>query len=220
MGSAGEPRPVTDSTASDVDPVREVERMHVFIQDWIGGLRQNMSPFTESLAEEFTFIPPSGTVLDREQSIAAMEDAGDAHADSSPSFRIDVQDAEVQLSVYGMHLVTYREHQRIDGEWHSRTSSVWLRETTRTATGLEWVHLHETWLESPHEDDEEADADEEDDSEEEGSSDEEADAADDESDDADTDDADTDDADDSDADDSDADDSDDDDSDGENLALG
>ena len=154
---------MTDSTASDVDPVREVERMHVFIEDWIGGLRQNISPFTEALAEEFTFVPPSGSVLDREEAIAAMEAADDAHADSSPSFRVDVQDAEVQLSVYGMHLVTYREHQRIDGEWHSRTSSVWLRETTRTATGLEWVHLHETWLEVPDEDDEDSgdEADEE-----------------------------------------------------------
>lgn len=132
--------------------------MHLFIEDWIGGLRQDMSPFTEALAEEFTFVPPDGSVLDREEAIAAMEAVDDAHSDSSPSFRIDVQDTEVQLSVYGMHLVTYREHQRIDGEWHSRTSSVWLRETTRTATGLEWVHLHETWLETV--DDEGEDADE------------------------------------------------------------
>ena len=188
---------MTDSTASDVDPVREVERMHVFIEDWIGGLRQNMSPFTEALAEEFTFVPPSGSVLGREEAITAMEAADNAHADSRPSFRIDVQDAEVQLSVYGMHLVTYREHQRIEGEWHSRTSSVWLRETTRTATGLEWVHLHETWLESPDEDDEggdadadeggDADADEGGDSDKEGGSD---DASDEDSDDASEDDSD------------------------------
>lgn len=144
--------------ASDVDPVREVRRMHTFIEDWIGGIRDDVSPFADALAPEFTFVPPDGVLRDRESAVAAMEDAGGAHADSTPHFVIEIENAERQLSVYGMHLVTYEEYQRVDGDWQARTSSVWLRETADTPSGLEWVHLHESWLETGDEQEESAEA--------------------------------------------------------------
>lgn len=150
---------MTDSSESGVDLAREIRRVHTIIEDGFGGIRDGLSPVADALASEFRYVAPDGTIRDREATIAAMNDSLGTYVDSTPPFTIDIRNVERQVSIYGMHLMTYERHQRIDGDWAGRTSSVWLYETEDTPTGLEWLHLQETPLTSNEDTDENSDGD-------------------------------------------------------------
>jgi hypothetical protein len=128
------------------DPADEPGRMHDAIEAWFTD-GDDLDPFADALAEEFRIVSPDGTTRDREAIVGSMREAAGVHAGADPPFVVEVRDVEHRESVADRHLVTYEEHQRIDGAWEARTSSVWLREDDEAPGGLAWVHLHETWLE-------------------------------------------------------------------------
>jgi hypothetical protein len=45
-----------------------------------------------------------------------------------------------------MLLATYEEWQVIEGETRGRLSTALFRNREGTPNGIEWVHLHETWM--------------------------------------------------------------------------
>ncbi|MFP8958041.1 DUF4440 domain-containing protein [Natrialbaceae archaeon A-CW3] len=130
---------------TNVDTGREIRRLHTVLEDVYSGIRKDPSPIANALASSFTYVAPDGTVHDREGALETWRDAVGEFDDSAPPYTVDVRDVERRGSIYDVHLVTYERRERIDGDWNALTSSVWLRETSDTLTGLEWLHLHETW---------------------------------------------------------------------------
>lgn len=120
--------------------------MHEVIEDWLTGALADIGPFADALAPAFRIVSPDGETREREAVVASMHDAHGSHAGTSPSFAVEIRDLEHRELAAGCHLVTYEEHQRVEGTWEARTSSAWLREDETAPGGLAWVHLHETWL--------------------------------------------------------------------------
>jgi hypothetical protein len=127
------------------DPTDEPRRMHEAIEAWFTE-GDDLAPFADALAEEFRIVSPDGTTRDRAAIVESMREADGVHAGEDPPFVVEVRNVEHPESVADRHLVTYEEHQRVEGEWEARTSSAWLREDAEAPGGLVWVHLHETWL--------------------------------------------------------------------------
>lgn len=131
------------STPSDVRPEREVNRLHLMLEDWYAGVRDEIDPITEALAEDFTWIGPSGKLLDRDEAVAAWRETCEEFRSADRPPAIAVEDVEVQRTLFGLHQVTYRKEIRVGEDVDGRTCSIWLRETERVPSGLQWVHLVE-----------------------------------------------------------------------------
>ncbi|MCU4751294.1 nuclear transport factor 2 family protein [Halobacteria archaeon AArc-curdl1] len=129
---------------TNVDTGREIRRVHTVLEDLYGGIRGDPSPVADALASSFTYVAPDGTVHDREDTLETWRNASGEYDDSTPPYTVDVRAVERRGSIYDVHLMTYERRERIDGDWSTLTSSVWLRETSDTLTGLEWLHLHES----------------------------------------------------------------------------
>lgn len=136
--------PVPAMSSSDIDPLREIRRMHVLLEDWYGGIRRDLGPFETSLADEFTAVTSDGQLHDRAGYLAALDARRDA---IDGPIAIEVEDVVEQRALYGVHQVTFRKRIAHDEGSSVTTCSMWLRETSRTSTGLQWLHLQETPLE-------------------------------------------------------------------------
>lgn len=128
----------------------EIRDFHVFIEGWLAGrLPDNDETYQrahEALADDFEIVSPSGDRRPRRALLDEMRDAHGLHADSDPEFGIEIRAVRHRLTEDELCLLTYEEHQRVDGEWTARLSSVLFRQSESTPNGVEWVHLHETWL--------------------------------------------------------------------------
>ena len=141
-------------SGSDVDPVREVNRLHLVLEDWYGKIRGDIDPIENALAADFTWIDPDGDVADRSASVAAWRERRQSYTAAATPVSIDLEDVTFQRSIYGVHQMTYTKHVTVDGETRSFTCSLWLRETERAPSGLQWLHLTETRIAESEEDNE------------------------------------------------------------------
>ena len=60
--------------------------------------------------------------------------------------RIWIENFEVRAVVGDVAVVSYEEWQEIAGQPRGRISSGVFRVRAGTPNGVEWLHLHETWL--------------------------------------------------------------------------
>ena len=128
----------------------EVIGLHQFLQGWLGGTieptEESLHRFSTVLAPEFEIITPGGERIGRDSLIAGMRDAHGARAGSAPPFRIRIEAYEGKPLGPDLRLVTYEEWQEADGRRRGRLSSALFRTRGETPHGVEWVHLHETWI--------------------------------------------------------------------------
>ena len=134
-------------TGSDVDPVREVNRLHLVLDDWYGGIRDHIEPIELALAEDFTWISPDGRLAGPAESLEAWRERREERLDGPTG--VDVEDVTVQRTIYGVHQMTFTKHVTAAGTADSYTCTLWLRETERVPSGLQWLHLSETRIERP-----------------------------------------------------------------------
>ena len=124
----------------------EVEQLHFFFEGWMGGtLEADPETFRrlgDVLAPEFEMISPGGERTTRDELVAGLMPA---HG----PFRIRIANYRGRSLSKEMHLITYEEWQVIDGETRGRLSTALLRNRKGTPNGVEWVHLHETWMPEP-----------------------------------------------------------------------
>ena len=128
------------------DPAHEIHRLHAVIEAWFRSEIDALAPFADALAEDFHIVSPSGSTSTKAAVIEGMADAQGRFADADPQFEIEIKNTQLRVDDGDQWLLTYEEHQRIDGDWEARTSSVLLQEQAAAPAGVEWVHLHETWL--------------------------------------------------------------------------
>jgi len=123
--------------------INEVVELHQFFESWLsGGIAQTQPLFTKfknALAEDFKMIEPSGKVLQKNELLEAF---WHAHGAMPAPFSIKVKQAKARVLDKGLALVVYEEWQTGVDET-ARVSSALLRETDK---GMQWLHVHETWL--------------------------------------------------------------------------
>jgi hypothetical protein len=124
--------------------------MHEAIERWfVTGDDDAFDRLAGVLAPEFVIVVPGGSAVDRDALLAGLADAGGSRADDDPVFGIEIRHVEPRLTGDGYCLVTYEEWQSGDGDETGRVSSALFRPADGAPEGVEWVHLHETWLASP-----------------------------------------------------------------------
>lgn len=126
----------------------EILELHRFFERWFTGRAdvEDVSRVSGVLSERFWMVTPSGETLDRRQLVAALHRRHRSHPPPDHSYRIEVKNVRERFRTGGHCMVTYEEHQEVDGEVRSRISSALFRERSDAPHGVEWVHLHETWL--------------------------------------------------------------------------
>lgn len=128
---------------------QEIIRMHRIIAAWLSGnvpqTHEAFAPFEDVLAADFHLVHPTDIIRDKARVVA---DLWQGHGGQNVSFRIAIQNPVCRFVLGSGCLVTYEEWQ-YGHETTARLSTALLRQTAHQP-GVEWLHLHETWL--PHED--------------------------------------------------------------------
>ncbi len=130
---------------------REIIGLHVFFEQWLRAevpkSDELMRRFVDVTPPEFTLISPAGSVSFYEQIAKAIFDG----YGTSPTMRLWADNVQLCHTLPGgYYMLTYHEWQQYgDGEPSLRLSSVLLHEKPGTPNGLEWLHLHETWINPP-----------------------------------------------------------------------
>jgi hypothetical protein len=125
----------------------EIVELHAFFEGWLGGTTPPTDAayarLVDTMAPEFAIVTPGGERILRDQLLAQLRAA---HA-SRPGWKIWIEDADLRLRQGELTIVTYEEWQRhADGTVTGRLSTVIFRARAGTPNGLEWLHVHETWL--------------------------------------------------------------------------
>ncbi len=125
----------------------EIEELHRFFVDWFCADTDpaaDDSRFADVLAPEFLLISPGGVARDRTATIDLIRAArGSAHGQD---FAIWIERFDTRLLTDDLTLVTYEEHQRRNGKATVRLSTALFRRRPESPNGVEWLHVHETWL--------------------------------------------------------------------------
>jgi len=126
----------------------EIIQLHQFFQDWFNGeiepSEENFSRLSDVLADSFKLVSPDGQVLQRKPLLDGLEQAHNTRR----GMRIWIEDMRVLHWFDELVLAIYQEWQQIEGKTTSRLSSVLFVRKPGTPNGLEWLHVHETWMEN------------------------------------------------------------------------
>ncbi len=127
----------------------EVRAFHDALTGWFTGTvartEQGFSALADVIAEDFVLISPRGVV---DRAAPLMSRIEGAHGVEAPgAFAIRIENCDLRVADGSHCLGTYEEWQQRDGVTTSRLSTVLFRVRDDRRHGLEWLHLHETWLE-------------------------------------------------------------------------
>ena len=126
----------------------EIETLHAFFVEWYTGTTDDdaIARLERALAPDFEMVTPDGTRLDRD---SVIEDVRVSYERDEPgTFAIEIRNVEVIEQLDGYALVRYEEWQETDDGATGRLSTVLFRDEAAAPGGLEWVDLHETWIEA------------------------------------------------------------------------
>ena len=129
---------------------REVEELHEFFEQWfLGKLEatdENFGRFADVMHEQFEIVAPDGTRTPRESLLRRLRQAHGFQAGQSETYRIRVENVAVRDAAERVHIVTYEEWQRTGAGDKGRISTAVMRDREGRPNGLEWLHVHETWM--------------------------------------------------------------------------
>jgi hypothetical protein len=124
----------------------EVIQLHQFFEEWLGGAltktRANYERFTAVMNTDFSIISPDGKATAYEPLLAGLWQAHDSRL----NYRLWVKEVAVRPLSSRFALVTYEEWQEIVGKVTARVSTAVFHQKANTPNGVEWLHVHETWL--------------------------------------------------------------------------
>lgn len=125
----------------------EVIELHRFFVEWFKGELSGdeaFERFSRVMADGFEIIPPDGRKMNRDEILSAVRSAHGLEAGGS--FEIRIEKFESRLVGDGFLLATYQEWQRSGSGERARLSTAVFRARENTPNGVEWLHVHETWL--------------------------------------------------------------------------
>lgn len=149
ISSVSEEKDVTPTTeAVTAACTREIEELHAFFGQWflaeLPATDSAFARFASVLAEEFSLIGPDGEEVGQKEILERIRTAHGSR--KAAGFEIWIEDARARATTQGHCLMTYQEWQRSAGTTKVRLSTVLMRANKQTPNGVEWLHLHETWL--------------------------------------------------------------------------
>lgn len=129
----------------------EVTELHRFFQDWFNGVVPDddttFDRFAGVMGEGFVIVTPEGRAVER---AALVEGLRGSHSrwrqEGNDAGRIWIENVDVRHEKDGLTAVTYEEWQECDGRVRGRISTALFRANNGTPNGIEWLHVHETWL--------------------------------------------------------------------------
>jgi len=140
---------------------REIRELHEFFARWYNGAlakdEETFARFAGLLAPDFHIITPDGNIHDWTATLDAVFGSWGRKRDvDSPEaagpFQIEIRNVELRGGISGeAFIATYEEwqsgaEQTATGTATGRLSTVIMRENAACPNGLEWLHVHETWL--------------------------------------------------------------------------
>lgn len=126
----------------------EIVALHRFFVKWYDRTTAeaaDFSLFERAMGPGMHMIPPSGAVLDRDQVIGHVRANRGAF---DGDFAIEITDIRPAWQAGDTIVVTYVENQRRAGEATARRASALFTENPSAPNGVEWRHLHETWMQA------------------------------------------------------------------------
>jgi hypothetical protein len=131
-----------------INVAREIEELHQFFQDWFtGAIPQTETHFarvTAALTPGFILISPNGSLAEYATVIEWLRNG----YGTRPGFRLWTDQIAVRQANADLMLVTYREWQQRDQATNARLSSALFQTWADAPNGVQWLHVHETWLPS------------------------------------------------------------------------
>ena len=126
----------------------EIVELHVFFVDWYDKSTcgsTDFSRFDRVMGPGMRMIPPSGDMLDRDAVVGYVRDnRGTFDGD----YAIEIADIRPAWEANGAIAVTYIEKQQRRGISTARRASALFTESSSAPNGVEWRHLHETWMQT------------------------------------------------------------------------
>jgi hypothetical protein len=127
---------------------REITDLHQFFQDWFTGsipqTETNFARVTSALAPGFVLISPDGSLAEYATVIDWLRNG---YA-TRPGFRLWVEKIVLRHTSSELALATYEEWQQRDDRITARLSSALFCHRPDAPNGVEWLHVHETWLQA------------------------------------------------------------------------
>ncbi|QPC94343.1 DUF4440 domain-containing protein [Mesorhizobium sp. INR15] len=127
----------------------EVVDLHRLFVDWFVAARADtvdFSRFERVMGEGFGMVTPDGQVLDRG---AVVDHVRSSRAACDDGFAIAIEDIRPGWQDGDTIVVFYVEAQLRDGKANRRQSSAVFTTSSSAPNGVQWRHLHETWLQVP-----------------------------------------------------------------------
>jgi hypothetical protein len=124
----------------------EVVQLHEFFVAWYDSATAatvDFARFEAVMGPGMTMIPPSGIMLERDAIIAYVRDS---RATFSGDYAIEISDVAPAWQAGDAIVVTYIEKQDRRGIKTARRASALFVESSSAPNGVEWRHLHETWM--------------------------------------------------------------------------
>ena len=127
----------------------EVIDFHRFFEAWYDAATADHTDFgrcERTFGQAFHMIPPTGRIFDRAETIELIRAN---RATFQGNFTIEISDIRASYETVDTIVLTYVEAQTRAGKYSRRQASALFTASSSAPNGVEWQHLHETWLQMP-----------------------------------------------------------------------
>lgn len=125
----------------------EVLELHRFFERWYLGEcdphGEEFSRLSDVLTEDFRMVNPDGALVARSDLLAGIRGS---FGSKREGFHIAIENVYYRLLGRGLAAVTYEEWHEEGRRRRGRLSTAIFREHGDVPNGVEWIHVHETWL--------------------------------------------------------------------------
>ena len=125
----------------------EVVELHRFFQAWYRGEIDPdggaFSRLSDVLGESFHMVSPDGELVGRGEVLAVLRAA---HGSKGADFVLRAEECRFRTGSRRLGVVTYEEWQEEGGTSRGRIATAVLQDRADAPNGVEWVHVHQTWL--------------------------------------------------------------------------
>ncbi|MBL0371988.1 hypothetical protein JJB09_08105 [Rhizobium sp. KVB221] len=126
----------------------EIIALHRFFVAWFDKVTSadaDFSRFDQSMGDGMQMIAPSGAILDRQALVGYVRDCRDTF---DGDFSIDISDIRPVWESDDAIVVSYIEKQQRKGVKTARRATALFTKSSSAPSGVEWRHLHETWMQT------------------------------------------------------------------------
>ena len=126
----------------------EVVSLHEFFVAWYDkatAAATDFDRFDKVMGPGMKMIPPSGDILERDAVVSYVRSN---RATFDGDYAIEIADVQPAWEAGNTIVVTYIEKQERRGVKTARRASALFVESSSAPNGVEWRHLHETWMQT------------------------------------------------------------------------